>query len=39
MPGSVSKDPMCGCCDVDVVLLSKSCMIRVLFALRAVRVW
>ena len=40
MPGSVSKDPpMCGCCAVVVVLLSMSCIVLVLFARLAVRVW
>ena len=39
MPGSVSKDPMWGCCAVVVVPLSMSCMVLVLFALLAVCVW
>ena len=39
MPGSVSNDPMCGCCAFVVVSLSMWCMILVLFALLAVRVW
>ena len=39
MPGSVSKDPMWGCCAVVVVSLSMLCIILVLFALRAVQVW
>ena len=39
MPGSVSKDPMCGCCAVVVVPLSMSCIVLVLFARLAVCVW
>ena len=39
MPGSVLKDPMCGCCAVVVVPLSMSCIVLVLFTHLAVCVW